>query len=195
MKKSKLIVFSGGCFSGKTTTMEELKTSLEAKGHTVCLLSELIRKVGITSIDDARNNPHEYLHLQAQVTPTKIAEEYNALTSNYDYTLIDRSILDSLFYLQFYTTKQAFDLEEWSNYSALTKQIEAHIEWAKKNYHAVLFFKPIEAICFDRTYRPSHIDLTKYIESSAIYHLLIGYGFKPTVIDLNKTKITSYVIK
>ena len=194
MKKTKLIVFSGGCLSGKTTTMLALKAALEKKGLTVDLLNELMREQGFTSIDEIRKDPKAYLAMQVKVTTQKMKQEREAVKSGLDFVLADRSIIDSYFYLLFYTDKSAYTYDDWATFRGLVSEIEGHIHWSRDNYAHLLFFRPIEEICFDQVFRPKHIDLLKYIESEQILSLLRSHypesfrfmgGPKITIIDLN----------
>ena len=73
---SKIIAFSGGCCSGKTTTLQALAKELEAHGRKVVILHENIRvfidALGLKSIDEARENPETYLRIQNKAIREKI---------------------------------------------------------------------------------------------------------------------------
>ena len=111
---SKVIAFSGGCFSGKTTTMNEVKAYLEDAGYKVVVLGELIRTATSKPIDVIRKDPTAYLRLQEKIIRSKIEQENKALEddSNTVY-LADRAITDSLFYLQNYVDKSGLSDEEF----------------------------------------------------------------------------------
>lgn len=192
IKRPKFIVFSGGCYSGKTTTLEIVAEHLRSKGYTVGILSELVRTTNIVSIDDIRSKPTEYLEFQMQVTPEKIRLEVEAWAeAKYDYILEDRSIVDSLFYLVFYTDKSKYTTADWIKYNQLFELIEQHIEWTHKIYDQVLFFYPLEQMCFDKKFRPADIDTIKHLESKMIFRLQLGYGFGPIMQKINLNKMAS----
>lgn len=193
MKNSKLIAFSGGCLSGKTTAMMELKKELEPI-YKVKVLGELMRKQGFASIDEIRRWPIEYLNLQCKVTPEKIAQEREAYYLDYDYVLIDRSIVDSYFYLLFYTDKSSYTLKEWQKFRELTQAIENHIAWSTTHYHKVLFFEPLDVTCEDKVFRPENIDVLKYIESQQIGNLLKVYYSRSRLIRVNNKRGTKEII-
>lgn len=192
IKRPKFIIFSGGCFSGKTTTMNVIAEHLRVQGYTVGILSELVRDTNIVSIDDIRSKPSEYLDFQCKITPEKIRLEVDAWAdAKYDYILEDRSIIDSLFYLEFYTDKSKYTAEDWIKYKRLFDLIEKHIDWVHKIYDQVLFFYPLEQMCFDKKFRPADIDLIKHIESKIIFRLQLGYGFASIMTKINLNKQTS----
>ena len=60
---SKVIAFSGGCFSGKTSAIQLVKDDFIAKGLTCVVIEELIRDYKIKSIDDLRSDPNAYFEI------------------------------------------------------------------------------------------------------------------------------------
>lgn len=169
MSKPIVIAFSGGCFSGKTTAMEKLKETLEARGHKVIMLSELVREHKIESIDKLRENPSEYLAFQNSIISSKISAEVHLLSrgcSDIDIVLVDRAITDSLFYLLFYVDKKDLTERDLNVYWYLLSRVQSHVEYAFKHiYDAVIEFAPINKLCDDTVFRPQKIDVLKYIES------------------------------
>ena len=80
--KPKIIVFTGGCYSGKTTSMEIIKKLLEEQGKSVIFLDELIRKYNIESIDDIRKDANKYMDLQYDIISGKIQAELKSYYIN-----------------------------------------------------------------------------------------------------------------
>lgn len=167
--KPVIIAFSGGCFSGKTTTMEALKKELEKRGHRVVMLDELVRNKKIKSIDDIRKNPNKYVNFQNDVIGKKIKAEMESMKLDCDVVLIDRAITDSLFYLTFYVDKAHLSDEAYKKYSKLIKKTINHVSFAFEHiYDAIVEFKPIDDTCNDAIYRPERIDTAKFIEHKMI---------------------------
>lgn len=199
---SKVIAFSGGCFSGKTTTMNEVKAYLEDAGYKVAVLGELIRTATGKPIDVIRKDPTAYLRLQEKIIRSKIEQENKAIEDNGDNIvyLADRAITDSLFYLQNYVDKSGLSDEDMVAYCKLHKEVieHAHNIFSAKNFF-VLEFSPINNGTSDDIFRPKHIDFSKEYEHDAIS--LLNSSFKeyecnsllPCVkiikIDLNKHRV------
>ena len=164
-----VIAFSGGCFSGKTTTMEKLKETLEARGHRVTMLSELVREHKIESIDKLRENPSKYLAFQNEIISAKIEAEDICKSTNADVILIDRAMTDSMFYLLFYVDKNMLTKEDLSLYFELYYKTRIHIDIAfTRIYDLVLEFTPINKPCEDKVFRPENIEILKKLEFSVI---------------------------
>ena len=66
------ITFTGGCHSGKTTSIQIIKKILEEKGKTVYIFSEIIRNHNIGSIDEIRSDANKYIDLQYNIINEKI---------------------------------------------------------------------------------------------------------------------------
>ena len=165
MSKPVVIAFSGGCFSGKTTTMEKLKESLEKRGRSVATLSELVRECKIESIDKLRQNPSAYLKFQQDIILEKIDAELICTKLNADVVLVDRAITDSLFYLMFYVDKSKLAFDDIALFYGLQNRIRMHMKQAfEQIYSLVIEFSPINAMCDDKVFRPEQIGALKYIE-------------------------------
>lgn len=179
MNNTVFVVFSGGCFSGKTTTMLKAKEIFEKHGHTVVMLNELARKQEIKSIDELRKNPTEYMQFEASIIREKIKQEIKLHKQNKkQIVLVDRSITDSLFYLTFYSDKSNFDENQLANYTDLHHDIMNHIGFAFNHiYGPILEFSPITVSENDDTkLRPKQIDLLKYIEHDLIHTLNTSFA-------------------
>lgn len=200
---SKVIAFSGGCFSGKTTAIQAVKKSLEDAGYKVTVLDELIRTVTDKPIDVIRWNSSEYLELQDKIIRGKIAQEIKAFEDKSDTIyLVDRAITDSLFYLQNYVDKNSRSPNEMKVFCALHKDTIRHARRAfgypddHSGYFAVVEFKPLVGENTD-LFRPMHIDYSKEFEHDAIHILNLSFdeGHVPFVlVDLNKSDVQNLAL-
>ena len=192
---SKVIAFSGGCFSGKTTAAFVVKSYLENAGYKVVVLDELIRTATDKPIDEIRKNPAEYLKLQETIIRGKIEQEIKAFADTSDVVyLADRAITDSLFYLQNYVDKSSLSFNEMKVFCKLHKDTIQHARRAfgypndYSGYFAVVEFKPLVGENTD-LFRPMHIDYSKEFEHDAIHILNLSFdaGLVPfRFVDLNK---------
>lgn len=188
---SRVIAFSGGCFSGKTTAVFVVKSYLENAGYKVVVLDELIRTATDKPIDEIRKNPAEYLKLQETIIRGKIEQEIKAFTDTSDVVyLADRAITDSLFYLQNYVDKSSLSDEEIIRFCNLHKDVIQHANYAFSDfgYFSVIEFKPLYGENTDK-FRPKHIDHSKEYEHEAIHTLNLSfqlYGSAPfKYVDMN----------
>lgn len=200
MGKPVVIAFSGGCFSGKTTTMEKLKESLERRGRKVAMLSELVREHKIESIDKLRQDPSAYLKFQQDIILEKIDAELNCTKLDVDVVLVDRAITDSLFYLMFYVDKSKLSFDDIALFYGLQNRIRVHMKQAfKQIYNLVIEFSPINAVCDDKVFRPKQIGALKYIEYDII-SMLNDYANSSTLgkyvrWDLNTQSAEELILK
>lgn len=200
MGKPVVIAFSGGCFSGKTTTMEKLKESLEKRGYKVAMLSELVREHKIESIDKLRQDPSAYLKFQQDVILEKIDAELNCTKLDADVVLVDRAITDSLFYLMFYVDKSRLSFDDIALFYGLQNRIRMHMKQAfEQIYNLVIEFSPINAVCDDKVFRPKQIGALKYIEYDII-SMLNDYAISSTLgkyarWDLNTQSAEELILK
>ena len=200
MSKPLVIAFSGGCFSGKTTTMEKLKELLEKRGHKVAMLSELVREHKIESIDKLRQDPSAYLKFQQGIILEKIDAELNCTKLDVDVVLVDRAITDSLFYLMFYVDKSRLSFDDIALFYSLQNRTRMHMKQAfKQIYNLVIEFSPINAVCDDKVFRPKQIGALKYIEYDII-SMLNDYAVSPTLgkyirWDLNTQSAEELILK
>lgn len=192
---SRLIAFSGGCFSGKTTTLKRVKSFLEDTGHNVVVLDELIRTATDKPIDEIRKDASAYFELQNHIIRGKIAQESLALANDDERTvyLADRAITDSLFYLQNYVNKNNLSRDEIKKYCRLHTLV---LNYAKCIYDAkdfcVLRFTPLSGSSTDK-YRPENLDHLKYYEHEAISLLndsFKGTEYSATQIEVNLNRDT-----
>lgn len=182
MKKTKFIAFSGGCFSGKTTTMKLAKEVFESHGIKVIMLDELMRDKKIVSIDEIRKNPVEYLNLQEEIITKKIDMEHALHLKNEKcVVLADRAITDSLFYLLFYVDKSQLDYKDMLRFEKLYAFVD---EYARNKafyniYDYLLEFKPLSNdVCVkacDDIYRPMNLLVQRHSEYRLIRTLNRSY--------------------
>lgn len=174
---AKVIAFSGGCHSGKTTTINKIAEVLEARGHKVVKLSELMREVTDKPIDELRKNSHEYLEVQEQIISTKINQECDAFNDNNRIIyLVDRAITDSLFYLENYVDKSRLNTTEIIRLCNLDLAARQHAIYAfSKGYNMLLQFTPLDIIDNSDAYRPQKLEQLKDYEYQGIRTLNEAY--------------------
>lgn len=207
---SRIVAFSGGCFSGKTTTMEALKKALETKGYKVCMLSELIRNVISEPIDDIRKDPAKYFEVQKKIISEKINQETHAFkVVNDDFIecehndvifLADRAITDSMFYLENYVDKSRLQDSTIHEYCEFHEMLRKYSHDAFRNYSMVVEFKPLENSNNNDTFRPKNIDFLKTYEYSVIHMLNKSHAAECSksekqyfICDLNKQSVDTVV--
>lgn len=175
---AKVFAFSGGCHSGKTTTLNKVAELLEAHGYTVKKLSELMREVApVNDIDELRSNPSLYLWTQEKIISEKIEQEEKAFVDTSDCIyLVDRAITDSLFYLEHYVDKNRLNDEQLEKFCALDTKVRQHMHraFSRSLYTAVIQFKPINDIIEQDSYRPKRLDIMKIYEYKCISHMNAG---------------------
>lgn len=174
---AKVVAFSGGCHSGKTTTMNKIAELLRANGYKVNILSELMREVTDLSIDELRKQPSKYLDVQEQIISKKIEQEIAAFEDTSDTIyLVDRAITDSLFYLENYVDKSQLSEVEIIRLCNLDFVARTHaISAFDSGYDSVIAFKPLDIINNDDTYRPAMLDSLKDYEYEGINVLNMAY--------------------
>lgn len=191
---SKLIAFSGGCHSGKTTSMGKLKKYLEKAGYSVVVLDELVRTATNIPIDELRKDPSSYLEFQDVVIRAKMRQENAALeVGNEIVVLADRAITDSLFYLQNYVDKSKLTDDEMILFCGLHNDIVNHAtKMFETGYSIVLEFVPLHGINKD-PYRPKHIDFSKQYEYEAIHLLNKSFSDSVITVDLNVSDFDDHI--
>lgn len=192
------IAFSGGCFSGKTSTMQALKSILEKEGYKVVIIDENIRKTEKAkkcsdSIDALRANPDSYFELQKEIIQEKIKQENEAFNSKKpNVYLFDRALTDSLFYYEFYVDKSK--LAHKDDYFNFHKWLIDNIFNSMYHLDLLVEFKPLLGIHTDDKMRPANLGIASSSEFLAIHRNNVAFynellrnankGFLQ--IDLNK---------
>lgn len=180
-----IIAFSGGCFSGKTSTMEALKSILEKDGYRVVIISEAMRETKVAksgmSIDAIRQDANLYFKLQKEIIRKKINQEFNAFNGkpNTIY-LFDRAITDSLFYYEFYVDKSKLDNKE--DYFNFHKFLLSKISSTLNQIDLLIEFKPLKSCNInDDKMRPTYLKEASYSEYKCIHRLNYTYRQKNKV--------------
>jgi predicted ATPase len=196
-----IILFSGGCNSGKTTTLKAVASKLQKRGYAVTILDELIRKETDKPIDELRKNAKEYLQLQNKIIREKIKQEKSAIEDNRTETvyLADRAVTDSLFYLENYVDKSQLDEEGIKLFCRLHSSVHEYLKRYFWRYSLIVEFQPVAVRELD-LFRPVHIDMMKNYECICIARLNYCYsnGYRHqnfTVADLNYMKLEEAVDK
>ena len=188
---AKLILFSGGCNSGKTTTLKAVASKLQSLGHKVNMLDELIRKETDKPIDELRKDAKAYLQLQDKIIRAKIEQEKQALEDfrTDDIYLADRAVTDSMFYLENYVDKSQLDEEGIKLFCFLHNSVHEYLKRYFWRYSLIVEFQPVEVKELD-LFRPVYIDMMKNYENICITRLNYAYseGYKKQnfmSVDLN----------
>lgn len=196
-----LILFSGGCNSGKTTTLKAVASKLQSLGYRVRVLDEIIRKETDKPIDELRKDANAYLKLQDKIIRAKIEQEKTAIEDNRtdDIYLADRAVTDSLFYLENYVDKSQLDEKGLKLFCKLHNSVHEYLKRYFWRYSLVVEFQPITVRELD-LFRPVHIDMMKNYESICIARLNYCYsnGYRKQnfmVADLNYMKLEEAVDK
>lgn len=176
------IAFSGGCFSGKTSTMEALKFILEKEGYNVVIISEAMRETEAAksgmSIDAIRQDANLYFKLQKEIIQKKINQEFEAFNGKPDTIyLFDRAITDSLFYYEFYIDKSKLDNKE--EYFKFHKYLLDKVSSTLNQVDLLIEFKPLNNrdINTDKM-RPAYLSSASYSEFACIFILNNNYRRK-----------------
>lgn len=181
-----IVAFSGGCFSGKTTTINKVAEKLRQLGYTVYILNENIRdknafrKAG--NIDNIRQDPNSYLLLQKEIIREKIENENEILGAKYTtktIILVDRALTDSLFYLSCYVDKGNLTLENKKIFRRMFNSIYTYLSLTKR-YDKVLEFKPLKIKNIDE-YRPKDLEQLHFFEYEMIHCLNNNFFDKSTM--------------
>ena len=181
MKKRNLkyFCFTGGCFSGKTTTMNLIKDRFEnIHGIKTMILSEPIREYKDTvDISEYRKDAEKYLQLQIDTTGIRKERELSTVDKHKDEKVVilqDRGIADCIFYTRYYIDKEKLSEESQDVYEDLLFELDCFASDHSYNdiYDYVLEFKPLEIKAESqeqRNFRPNDIDEVKYIEYNDIH--------------------------
>lgn len=179
------IAFSGGCFSGKTSTMEALKSILEKEGYKVVIVSEAMRETEAAksgmSIDAIRQDANLYFKLQKEIIRKKINQEFEAFNGepNTIY-LFDRAITDSLFYYEFYVDKSKLDNKK--DYFGFHKFLINKVSLMLNKIDLLIEFKPLKNCNVnDDKMRPAYLEEASYSEYTCIHRLNYIYRRKYNV--------------
>lgn len=196
-----VITVSGGCHSGKTTTMTKLKEAFEQMGFKVEVFKENIHKYINSTIEELRADPHKYLQVQCKVIEERIAYEHNLLVNRAeqeaDIVLIDRAITDSIMYAMMYIDPRKLSGDDLLLYADLLQKANKHATLCLPLF-TLIELAPLNKPCDDYTYRPKNIDSLKHIEYTSIHTL--NCAFKSIIDlmpyiqgDLNRENINDFI--
>ena len=198
---AKLILFSGGCNSGKTTTLKAVASKLQSLGYRVNILDEIIRKETDKPIDELRKDAKAYLELQDKIIRAKIEQEKAAIEDNRtdDIYLADRAVTDSLFYLESYVDKSRLDEEGLKLFCKLHSSVHEYLKCYFWRCSLIVEFQPVAVRELD-LFRPVHVDMMKNYECVGIARLNYCYsnGYKKQnfmAADLNYMKTEEVIDK
>ena len=198
---SLLIAFSGGCHSGKSTTMTTVAGLLQSKGYEVEVFKENMHKhLADTTIEELRANPDKYYTVENRVISDRLDAEWDYLTDGKDrIVLIDRAITDNLFYLTNYINISQLRPDMLKSYTNLLQRIIGHAK-ATMPLTFLVEFKPLPQKCDDFSYRPKNIDDLKQFEYTMIHAYNLAFKSVidkvPTVyMDLNKPETVIDLVK
>lgn len=172
-----LILFSGACNSGKTTTLKAVASKLRNTGYKVNILDELIRKEITEPIDKIRKDAKAYLLLQEKIIKAKIEQEKIAINDLHtgEIYLADRAVTDSIFYLENYIDKSQLDADDLNKFRNLHKYVHDYLTHYFWQYSLVVEFEPIAVRELD-LFRPVNVDILKEYEYTCISRLNYIYS-------------------
>lgn len=170
-----LVLFSGGCNSGKTTTLKAVASELQRLGCKVQILDEIIRKEIDVPIDQIRKDAKAYLQLQDKIIRAKIKQEIEAIEDKSDCIyLADRAVTDSMFYLENYVNKSELDEDGIELLCNLHKYAHEYLQKYACKFELIAEFSPVEVKEKD-DFRPAKINVLKDYEKTCISNLNYVY--------------------
>lgn len=172
------IAFSGGCCSGKTSTMQALKSILEKQGYKVVIFDEIIRQTKEAEyhdndIEKLRENTVSYFKLQKKIIEQKVEQEKEAFNCKEPVIfLFDRALTDSLFYFEFYVNKSHLlggSLKQ--DYFAFHRWLYREVMDSMYHLDMLVEFKPLLGVADSDTdtMRPNFLDIACYSEFLGIH--------------------------
>lgn len=193
----KLISFSGGCYSGKTTAINYLADELRNKyERQVVVLGEVIRDYLVKNnlnIEDLRKDPQGFWVMQKETTLQRAERELEAVnkySSTDTIILQDRALTDVLFYLETYTDKANVDAADFAKFRSLLLQT---IDLSLGKTDLVVQCKPLNGTN-KSVYRTKGIDHLKYFEYDCIARINRDFvpAYKLIEVDFNLTNLSVF---
>lgn len=192
-----VFVFSGGCSSGKTTAINKVAQLLGEEN--VHIVSENIRQYlsGDMTITQLRSNPVKYLELQDKIIYEKATNESIGKDQKKQICLVDRSLIDSKFYLNHYTNKSDFSIDNWKIFTVLCHKVEQLIRHSLENVYDLTFlFKPLNNQSDeDIVNRPEGIEYVSSYEYQRIFEMHRFYMCNYLLVDPNKKDYIKDIVK
>ena len=152
-----IIAFSGASNSGKTTLMNAMKDYCVSKygEDSVKWVGEVIRREPV-DITQVRSNGASYFEKQLEWTGKKIQQEAEL----FDFVigqpnaprlvLIDRSLADSFFYINFYINKSQLREDQYEKYADFYEEVERRMRHHMAKLYTHIFIPyPIKEIVQD----------------------------------------------
>ena len=178
----KVLAFSGGCFSGKTSAINALKRLLSDQGIEVHTGDELVRKnVNAMDIDMIRGNANKYFQFELNVIKAKIEYEQSLHKKYSDncVILLDRALTDSLMYYTLYVDVNKLSDINLDIYKEFREKLSDATYFSFANiYTHIIEFSPLDTLCYkaeDIKFRPTRIDTLKYVEHEFVQELNESY--------------------
>ena len=170
--KSFRIAFSGACHSGKTTFMQKLKSIMP---EDVVISPEVILEENIKSIDDIRLDASKYLDFEIKIIRKKYYQDKNISNCIDKICLFDRSLIDSLFYLDHYLRKDSLTTENKMKFKEFRDKLELKIIWQLNSlYDKIIFFSPISSSNGGK-FRPNELLKAQKVEYKGMSTLFEKY--------------------
>ena len=212
----KYFCFTGGCFSGKTTTMNLIKERFENIHNINCMiLSEPIRDYkGTVDISEFRKDVRQYLQMQIDTCEMRTKRELEVLEKykNEKICILQGGVADCIFYSRHYINRNTLPDDLIDSYDDLLFYLDNFGEDNSYNYvyDYVLEFKPLEIKAEtddQKSFRPKDIDEIKYTEYKEIHNWNEWFcspdaehknSLKYKIIDLNqmsKDDLNQYIDK
>lgn len=149
---STIIAFSGASNSGKTTLMNKMKEwCTEHYGkESVKILGEVIRREPV-DITEVRKDGSDYFERQLKWTGEKMRMERELFWEpNPRLVLIDRSLADSLFYINFYINKSQLSPVQIAKFADFYREVSYTLkDHVQRLYNYIFMPTPIESITQD----------------------------------------------
>ncbi len=179
-----IYTLSGACFSGKTTVIEELNNLIKnnngnkfVKDNARDIIKNYFNDISITEL---RRNPQNVLLFQELLFKTKMQLLDNILRKKYRLVIIDRDLVDQLYYFNLYFDNLNNIQSEDINLIFLFDLFD--YKEANKKDVISLKNKLINEIKNDDKYGIKHI-LFKPIVLSTIYQNVDNFNDKHRVVD------------
>lgn len=187
-----VIAFSGASYSGKTTTIEKLKSIYKDR---LLVSDEVIRDKNI-DIADLRNDANKYLLFEIEVITQKINNDIklsNQAKEENKILFMDRSIYDSMNYFYLYLTPSKLSKENLEIFS----KFDNYLQDVARRYNddildGIVLFKPLpielEKIESDQ-YRGNDLVYLQTVEYNFIKNLTLSH-FKKKILKFDVTTDT-----
>jgi len=179
-----IIAISGACHSGKTTYIEKMYA--QDKKYNIPM-TEVIRTMDI-NIDEIRKDPRAYLEFEKKVISKKIMHETAAFhldketnhlneTKNRYVYFLDRSLVDSYYYLTHYMNFTEMDDSLYEEYEEFRIYVLTTTKLHLKNlYDGILLLTPIPypKDMENDLYRPKALRYKQLTEFESIKQMTFG---------------------